>query len=325
MPVKQRALVKEMKGLKEWDWSKFSWPLALGAALGVLSASLILPGGGDLYDYYLPFADGCFECGYVPYYAQWFLWPLTLLPAYPWTWPLWVFISIVLFFLLIQKTKVNPAFLMLSLPMIAQLWGGQIDVLVAAGLVIFLLSNSPYLRGFGLILALIKPQLSFLALFFVFLQEDRKDMRILLIIPIIVVIGSLTIFGMDWPLEWIRNALTLPVHMRRQASMDIWKYGVFLTWVPLLFKDRFRRMQVSLAVTAIATPFYSMYSYVIFLLFYAPWWAVVLSYAWVLLIPWMGEAANRFAWILPLGVVSKFLYDAWQDMRDGTENSGSLL
>ena len=310
---------------KKWIWERFSWPLAIGAALGIIIASVILPGGGDLYDYYLPFAEGCLTCGFVPYYAQWILWPLTLLPPYPWTWPIWIFISILLFFLLIRKTKVNPAFLMLSLPMIAQLWGGQMDVLVAAGLVIFLLAASPYWRGLGLLLALIKPQLSFLALIFVFFREDRKDIGKLLVIPIAAGILSLVIFGFDWPLAWIRNAFTLPVHMRRQASLDIWKFGVFLTWVPLLFKDRFQRMQISLAVAAIATPFYSMYSYVIFLLFYAPWWTVVLSYAWVIAIPWMGEAANRFAWILPFGVVIKFLYDAWQVRWDGSVKRRPVL
>ena len=216
--------------IKRWQSlpqnKNFWWVLAFGVAVGITIGSFILPGGGDLYEYYLPFAEGCLNCGYVPYFAEWFLWPLTLLPSYPWAWPFWTIISIGLYFFLIRKTGVNPAFLMLTLPMLAQLWGGQIDVLVALGLVIFLLAPSPYLRGVGIVLALLKPQLSFLALFFVFLQEDRRDLWKVLIFPLFVGILSLIVYGIDWPIRWIENALSLPVHMRRQASIDIWRFGL---------------------------------------------------------------------------------------------------
>jgi hypothetical protein len=186
---------------------------------------------------------------------------------------------------------------------------------VAFGLVVFLLAPSPYLRGVGAVLALLKPQLSFLALFFVFLQEERREFWKVLVFPLIVGSLSFIFYGIDWPVRWIENALSLPVHMRRQASIDIWRLGLFFIWVPFLFKDRFQRMQISLVVTAIATPFYSVYSYVIFLLFLCPWWGVVLTYAWIIALPWMGEAAIRFAWVLPVALIAKLLYDSWRSRQ----------
>lgn len=61
------------------------WIAAFGAALGLIIASFQTHGGDDLYRYYLPFSQGCLNCGYVPYYARLFLWPLSWLPEYPLT------------------------------------------------------------------------------------------------------------------------------------------------------------------------------------------------------------------------------------------------
>lgn len=277
------------------------WIAALGVVTGIVAAAFLLPGGDDLYRYYQPFEQGCLNCGYVPYFAQWFLWPL-LLP-HPYAWPMWVFISSTGFLLIARWTKVNPFLLLVSMPMLAQLWGGQIDVIVAAGLLLAAKGRNPYLRGLGISMALIKPQLSFLALLFLLLQEKRVNLWKLLLPPFLIIVSSLFIFGVDWPLEWIRNALALPVHLRRQASVDIWPLGIFLVWVPFLFRESKRRLIASMVIGSIATPFFSIYSYVIFLAFYLPPWAVIVSYSWLLLFPWLGVETNRFAWVLPLSLL----------------------
>jgi len=48
---------------------KLWWIASLGALAELEIATLILPGGDDLYRYYQPFAQGCLDCGYVPYFA----------------------------------------------------------------------------------------------------------------------------------------------------------------------------------------------------------------------------------------------------------------
>jgi hypothetical protein len=161
-------------------------------------------------------------------------------------------------------------------------------------------------------LALIKPQLSFITLFYLLLLEDWHDLWRIFLIPVLVGILSLVVFGINWPIEWIENALTLPIHRGRTASVDIWRFGIFLIFVPLLYAERRQRMLMSLLVSSIASPFFSIYSYVIFLIFHLPWWTVILSSIWMLAIPFIGDEAYRFAWILPLTMIFKLLYDRWR-------------
>jgi len=299
---------------------KLKWTIAIGVAIGVFVGSLFLPGGGDFYKNFLPFAQGCLTCGYLPYYAQWFLWPLSLLPPFPYAWPLFIVFSVTIYFILVRQTKINPALFMIAIPLLSQLWDGQIDVYIALGFVILLFGKSPYLRGLGVMLALIKPQLSFIALFYMFLLEDWRDVWKVLLIPALTGILSLIVFGLEWPFEWIEKALLLPIHRGRTATLDIWRFGVFFVWIPFLYKDRTKRLYSSLVVSSIASPFFSIYSYVIFVLFYCPWWVIILSSVWMLMIPFIGDEAYRFAWILPVALIIKLLYGYWRVHRFGLEN-----
>ncbi len=287
---------------------KLSWIAALGAALGLLLASFRLPGGDDLYRYYLPFVQGCFDCGYVPYFAQWSLAPLRLLPDYPLAWPIWTTLSVVGFLALAYLTGVNPFLLLISFPMLGQVWLGQVDVLVALGLVIFLLGKNPYLRGVGLILALTKPQLIGLPILFGLLLESPRLWPRLLAAPVSTVLLSLFVYGFDWPLRWIDNSTAgLPVHVWRLASMDIWRFGILLAPFPLFFREKRERLLAGVLVSALATPFYGVYSYVLFLLLDLPWWTVLLSYAWLLGFFFWHEEAMRLAWTLPVGMLLHML------------------
>ena len=287
---------------------KLSWIAALGAAIGLVAASFRLPGGDDLYRYYLPFTQGCFDCGYVPYFAQWVLAPLHLLPSYPLAWPVWTALSVTGFLALAYVTEVNPFLLLISFPMLGQVWLGQVDVLVALGLVVFLFGKNPYLRGIGLILALTKPQLTGLPILFGLLLESPRLWPRLLAAPVLTALLSLFIYGFDWPLRWIANSTAgLPVHVWRLASMDVWRFGIFLAPLLVFFREKRERMLSGLLVSALATPFYGVYSYVLFLLFEVNWWTVLLSYAWLLGFFLWREEAMRLAWVLPVGMLIRMV------------------
>lgn len=289
-----------------------AWTMAIGAAIGVVAASFVLPGGDDLYRYYLPFENGCLECGFVPYFAQWFLIPLRLLPAYPYAWPAWTIICVPGFLILAHMTRINPFWFMVSFPLLGQVWLGQIDVLVCAGIAIFILARNPYLRGAGLILALTKPQLTALSILLVFLLESPRLWWKLLLVPAVALLASLGVYGIDWPARWISNSIQeLPQHVWRLAAADVWKYGLFLLPVPLFIKDRRRRFQAGLLVSALATPFFGVYSYVTFLMLEVNAWLVALSYAWLLGFFWLQETAMRFAWVLPLAMLGRLLYEEY--------------
>ena len=306
---------------------KFSWPafylrmkaklllpavhrvIAIEIGLLWVIASFFLPGGDDLYRYYAPFQLGCSTCGFVPLFARWFLWPLAVLPGYPLTWPLWTLIAVTAWLLLAHVTKVDPLLIMLSFPLWGQLWLGQVDWLVACGLVIFLLNRNPALRGVGIILAMIKPQLSFLAIFYILILEKPANILKILLLPLAAFGLSLVMYGITWPKEWIMNSLqSVPVHQWRLAGLDTWRIGIFFIWLPFLFRDKKQRMFVSLLVSAIATPFFGVYSYIIFLIFVFPWWSVPVSYGWMIAQPWLSENAMRFAWMLPVSLLIWMLF-----------------
>jgi hypothetical protein len=292
------------------------WILSLGVSLALVISALSLPGGDDLYRYYIPFANGCMDCGFVPYYAQWFLWPLRMLPQYPFAWPTWVIINALGFLLLTYFTKVNPFLFMISFPMLGQIWLGQIDILVCLGLVIFMFAKNPYIRGCGIGFALSKPQLTALPIFYCLLLENPKALPRLAVFPVLVFVTSLLPYGMDWPVSWIRNAVQqLPIHVWRLASIDIWRFGIFLIPAPLLIRNQKKRLEAALLVSALATPFFGIYSYVTFLIFNTKWWNWALSYAWLIGYYWFRESAMRFAWILPLGMLFSLLYDAIAERR----------
>jgi hypothetical protein len=296
---------------------KISWILAIGAGLGMMVAAFMFPGGDDLYRYYLPFENGCLECGYVPFYTQWFLLPLRLLPDYPYAWPVWTVFSILGFMGLAYLTGINPFLFMIAFPMLGQIWLGQIDFLICLGLVIFLFDRNPYWRGFGIILALAKPQLTVLPLFFTLLIENPKSLMKLLVIPVLILLISILIYGVSWPLLWASNAsANLPIHVWRLASLDIWKFGIFLIPLPLVLKDQRKRLEAGLLVSALATPFFGVYSYVTFLLLNSKWWTVAFSYIWVIGYFWFRESAMRFAWILPLIMLMVLVYEGWMKRRN---------
>ncbi|MBI5295115.1 MAG: hypothetical protein HY869_06535 [Chloroflexi bacterium] len=300
---------------------KLSWIAALGAALGLAAASFRLPGGDDLYRYYLPFIQGCFDCGYVPYFAQWTLAALRLLPDYPLAWPIWTLVSVVGFLTLAYVTEVNPFLLLISFPMLGQVWLGQVDVLVALGLALFLFGKNPYLRGMGLILALTKPQLTGLPILFGLLLESPRLWPKLLLAPVLTMTLSLFIYGPDWPMRWIANSTAgLPVHVWRLASMDIWRFGLFLAPLPLFFRGKRERLLSGLLVSALATPFYGVYSYVVFLLFDVKWWMALLSYAWLLGFFLWREEAMRLAWVLPVGMLLEMGIVEWKRRAKGVHS-----
>jgi hypothetical protein len=294
------------------NWNTLGWFVALEVGLIVIIASFFLPGGDDLYRFYLPFASGCLDCGFVPYFAQWILWPLSLLPP-RFVWPIWTTVSVAGFIVLCWYTKINPGIVILSFPAMGQFWLGQIDVIVGAGLVIGLLATNPYLRGIGILLALVKPQLAGLVVLILLIQQPRHELIKVLVLPFVAMIVSFLIYGFTWPINWLTNSLdNLPLHVWRLASNDIWPYGMIFVVTLFMLSSRRPRFEATLMISALATPFYGVYSYLIFLIFRAPWWSLPLSYAWVLLYPVWGKASMRFAWILPVGLLGYLLFKEGQ-------------
>jgi hypothetical protein len=302
---------------------KLQWFAAIILGLLYVLATAIVPGPDDLYRYYLPFANGCTKCGFVPYYAQWFLWPLTILPRNV-VWPIWTFftISVILFIQYTRKT--NPVPLLLSFPMMTQFWLGQIDALVALGLALVMgyFGNRPFIKGIGILIALIKPQLSLPALLFI-LWYWNWDER--LKVGIVVVIGfavSLWQYGLTWPVEWLTQAKSLGVHLWRQPSTLLFPFGLITLLIPLFLSEPSKKIQAALVSSAFI-PQHSIYSHLVFLAFLKPstWWVIPISLLWLLFVPVLGTNATMLSMLLPLAILFRLLWNQRRQMREGGKNN----
>lgn len=295
----------------KYNGKKLSWFIAIEIAIVMVTASFFLPGGDDIYRYYLPFAEGCLECGFTPYYSYWFLWPIQFIPS-DLLYPVWTAITLTGLLILCRFTGINPMWLLLTFPTFGQVWLGQIDILICLGLTLALLGKNPYTRGVGIMLALIKPQYAAVAVLYLLTKE--KALIKTLVIPAAVFALSLIVFGITWPIEWIKNSITnLPPHVWRLAAHDTWWLGVLLLWVPFRFKDRRERFEIGTIISALSSPFIGVYSYIIFLLFtLKKWWFVPLSFAWYLAFPFMKEYGMRFEWILPVVMLGVILYEKYK-------------
>jgi hypothetical protein len=243
------------------------------------------------------------DCGFIPHFARILLSPLMLAPeGYVWTY--WSIFNLTGMLLIARETKVNPLIFLLTFPMIGQYWLGQIDVFICLGILLAIKSENPYWRGAGLTLMMVKPQIAVLAVLFLLVREDRKMLVKVLSVPAIVLAISLLVYGADWPVRWVFNAATgIPDHPWKMAAEFFWPWGLILLPVPFLFKERKEGTLVSLMVSSLAMPFFSVYSYVVFLIFEAPWWVLPLSYAYRLFQPWLGIEVMKMAWLLPLGML----------------------
>lgn len=277
-----------------------SWFIAVEVAVLFFVGTFFIPGSADLRYYYLPFASGCLECGFVPYYAQWLLYPLTLVPV-AWAWTIWTVLTLGGLLALCRVTGVNPAYLMLAFPVFGQFWLGQIDILLVVGLVLAIFSPKAFLRGVGLSLLMVKPQIGLVPFALLVLREDKKAFWKVLVVPAGIFLFSLLVYGITWPLDWYQNARQgIPNHVWKMAGGLFWPWGVVLFPLVFLFKTRREGTLVALLLSALVMPFFSVYSYVVFLILDSSLWTMLISYLWLAAMPLMGNKAMQFAWVLPL-------------------------
>ena len=111
-----------MQRLKQVNWQKVSWIIAIEVAAAMVIFSIFYYGGGmDIIRYYKPFAEGCLDCGFIPYFSQILMSPLLLVPE-RFAWPLWTMISLTGMLLIARETKINPLIFLLTFPMIPCSW-----------------------------------------------------------------------------------------------------------------------------------------------------------------------------------------------------------
>ena len=285
---------------------KIETAIAIELTIVITAATLFLPGGEDLHVFYRPFASGCLTCAFNPWHASWILFPLRLIPELI-LWPVWTLLTLLGIIWATRRLETNIAFVLLAFPTIGLIWLGQVDGLLIVGLALALTAKNPYWRGVGLLLASVKPQVTGIAIL-VLLWHDKERLKTL-IIPALVLMASAIVWGVDWPLRWIasRRAIEMPVW----GLATLFPFGLIAFGGIFLVKDKQKQVAAALLASALAVPWFGIYSYAVFLVFFAPWWAIPLSYLWAVGYPWYGNTALRFAWILPLGLLIALLWPSF--------------
>ena len=191
----------------------------------MVAFGFLLPtAGSDLVDWHLPFASGCNECAYNPWYARWLMAPLTWVP-FEVVRPLLAGLSIGVFMWASNRLETAWWVVVLAFPMLGQLWLGQIDAYVVVGLLLALESPNPYVRGAGMVLAMIKPQNALIPIL-ILLWHDQDRLKTL-IVPIAIFVLSLVVIGPLWPLEWFE----LLVADRADIATDpLWNWAALWPW-----------------------------------------------------------------------------------------------
>ncbi|WP_338066641.1 glycosyltransferase 87 family protein [Herpetosiphon llansteffanensis] len=268
--------------------------------------------GQDLREFYIPFAQGCNDCGFNPYYSRWFFVPLSIIPNNEFAMPIWSFMVFCMMFWLIYKMEVTPLVIM-SFSMIAQYSLGQVDIFLCIGLYLMLKSKNPWVQGLGICFLAIKPQVTALVIVGFLIGQKWSQLWKIVIPPAMMLLLSFLVFGIDWPVRWLTNAQTLPLHVWRLASSDTWPFALPFIWIPFLFEDRERRVLLSILMMALVSPAFGTYTYIVFILFYPKWWTIVLSYAWLVFLPFDTLYTLRWAWILPLVMIIHICYTNWDE------------
>ena len=286
---------------KAVDWTKLSWIVAIEVGLIMVAATLFLAGGQDIRQYYEPFARGCLECGFVPYYVQPLLSPMLLFSG-KFIWTFWSLLSIAGLLLLAKKTEINPLVFMLSFPMLVQFWLGQIDILICLGVFLALFHRNGIMRGLCIFLMLAKPQIAILAVIYLLFREDHKELWKVLIVPAAAFGISLVVYGFRWPLEWLLHAqANIPDHQWNFESDLLWPWEIVLFPLPFALKDKKDGTMVSFLISALLMPFFSLYSYIVFLLFESPYWLLPLTIVYYLGYSKFGEIEIlKLVWVLPM-------------------------
>jgi hypothetical protein len=207
---------------------------------------------------------------------------------------------------------------LLSFPTLATLWLGQVDAFVVGGLALALLSPNPWLRGLGLSIAAIKPQITGLAIVVLLMHEQPRNLLKIFAAPLGVGLLSLAIYGWDWPIRWLANAAQVPAHAYAMNVVDPLPYLL----IPILwfFKGRRRKFQAALFISTMASPYFGLYSYVIPLSFGLPGWGALLSYIWVPAFM-LGNTLLRLAWIFPAAMLVNLYLDGRRENTAATATS----
>jgi hypothetical protein len=252
--------------------------IILSLILGWWIFFLILPGGHDILYYFVPAIHGEFDFNY-PYWVRWIIQPLDWIP-YPYSYWIWISIMPPLFAFGLRLNRGNPFQFFLSFPFAWVMWYFQLEALAAIGIALLFqgLKRSDYIiMGIGFVLASIKPHITgpSALLIWIWIPTWKERMKALSILAFLIVL-SLLIFGVKWPVEWIKT-ISQPLFEESYNNASLFPIiGVFsfFIWIPtlLLPMKSLDRLHAVMASTLLSIPYVPVYSQLVLYFWAMPWW-----------------------------------------------------
>lgn len=291
-------------------------PLLAGTLIGLCLMTLILPGGYDAGNYYLlDWGPRATAPGWVFLITQ----PVGRLP-----WPLdWLLLTAATVLAVRFATQVWGVqrwwVTMFSMPMLWNLWLGQIELfsIVGAALALLVLQKRLRAEWFGLALLALatKPQTGagMLLLFCWWLWREQGVKPLLrgaLVAGAVVLVTLLLWPG--WPGYWLESLRRLnPGSLYFSAT--IFPFGLAALPVALLPlpMERRRRVRMMAAATLLASPYFANYHISTLLTLHDHPAALLVS--WLALLPlFAAEDWMKFSWIVPLLLLLADAALAWR-------------
>lgn len=248
------------------------FPWSLGLALGMIIYFTPHPEWhGDLYNF-----REAVETLRHPYYARW-LFALLRLPPEPVAYVALSLVCTAALYFAVRTFGGKHWMLFTSFAFAWTLYYGQIDGLVVGGLALSwwaIQQKRPYLVGVGLILASLKPQLSFMLLLLLWWWSPHRLKA--LAIPLAVFALSLVQWGW-WVPQWLQALTQTPDLVYLSRNLSLWPelgWWVWLIWLPILTvpMQREGRLLAAAAGTALSTPYFPLPSAVLLLAMPMPGW-----------------------------------------------------
>ena len=296
--------------------------ILIGIALGYSISVLFLDGGYDALVFYLkpPFPDTT-----TPAWVYLITYPLSLF-GWPLGWSFLTFISVIL----IGTTAIiwgnkNWWIVLLSSPIIWNIWLGQIEFLPVLGLLItglfYQKKISSVWLGISWLTLITKPHIGLGILFLHFSWMLSKRLKLKdLIQPILLFISLIVITILFWP-NWINNWITTLQTFRPNISWwdaSIWPYGLLAIPISLYFsrnEDIPIKTRMLSSASLLASPYFALYHCTTLMTITDNIFVYIVSWLIVLIGNGLPDKWMKWSWLVPLTVLLIDLFNIYKRSR----------
>jgi len=293
-------------------------PLLLGVLIGLIGMTAILPGG---YDGWLYYFNPWYSRTTAPAWVHGFLAPLTILPPYPapFRWMVVVILTALSIRLAIMVFGGRWIWVIFSVPFLWTIWLGQIEFITVISLILGWWAVHRKVHPIGLGVAMVGLLTKFqvgggvvvLFCLWLIIEKRWRDLIWAGITICLILIATFIVYP-NWVGLWLESLRILNPSGRFFDS-SIFPIGILAWGVAILpiSMTRMRRLRLVASATLLGSPYFANYHCITLLSASSNRWYWFVS--WLTVVPMVLWNNQRFAWIMPLVVLLREGWLAWQE------------